>query len=196
MTPARQRPFWRRRLLVPALALLGLNAAVFLAYTLPQLLEKRTITARIDALRGDVERERALVATLTQRDATLRQNSEDARKFYGEVVGRREERLVPLLQGIEKTAKGLGLQTGHIAYQPKELKEAPLVQFGITMPISGTYQQLVQFLDRLERSKQFVTVDQVSLRERQGTGADLSVAMSAYFREGQGRSDEGSSRGR
>src|SRR5262249_48865046 len=156
--------------------------------------QERTVAARVDDLRADLERERALVASLGEREATLRQNADDAKRFYGEVVGRREERLGPGLKGIEKTAQQLGLQTGRIGSQPREVKQAPLVRFGITMPITGTYQQLVQFLDRIERSKEFLTVDQVSLRGKEGSGADLNVELSAYFRSGP--QDAGGSRGR
>jgi len=53
------KPFWRRRLLVPFLVLLGLNIAVFLAYTLPRRLQEKNIASRVVVLREDVERELA-----------------------------------------------------------------------------------------------------------------------------------------
>jgi Tfp pilus assembly protein PilO len=190
--PIRSRqPIWRQRLLLPAIVLLGLNAAVFLVYTLPNVLRERTITSRIGALRTEVERQRGLAASLEKRAETLRQNAEDTKRFYGEVVGTRSARLVPMLREIEKIARSQGLQTGHAGYSPKELKDTPLVRFGITMPISGSYDKLVSFLEGIERSKQFLIVDSMTLRERLGEGVDLNVEMSAYFHAG----DEGAGRG-
>jgi len=48
--------------------------------------------------------------------------------------------------------------------------------------VSGTYRELVAFLDRLERSSYFVTVDQIQIGKR-GTGeGGLDIALSAFYR--------------
>lgn len=187
------RPFWRRRLLVPFLVLLGANLVVFLGYTLPRALRDRSAAARLSTLREEVGRQRALAQGLERRAETVRRNADDTQRFYGEVLGTREARLVPLLREIEKTARDLGLGAGQAGYDPSPVRDAPLVRFVITMPVSGSYQQLVSFLDRLERSPQFLIVDSVALREKQGEAAeaDLSVALSTYF-----RSEQGGGRGR
>lgn len=183
---ARARPFWRRRLLGPFLALLGLNVAVFLVYTLPRRLQERNVASRIDALKAEVERERATATALEHWTGALRSNTADQERFYGERVGTRAQ-LVPLLREIEHGARKLGLNTKQGAsYQAQEVKGYPLVRFSINMPLTGTYEQLASFLERLERSPQFLIVDQIQLNERRGEGgasADLSVALSAYFRK-------------
>jgi Tfp pilus assembly protein PilO len=187
----RNQPFWRRRLLWPCLALLALNAAVGSVYTLPQTLREQRASVRATALREELARKRAQLAVLERRADILHRNAEDTRRFFDKVLGTRPERLVPLLREIEKTAEGLGLGTGRAGYQASEVKQSPLVRFVITMPISGSYRQLLSFLDRLERSTQFLIVEQVALREKQGAGADLSVVLSTYF-----RSETGGARGR
>lgn len=193
MTAApRMRPFWRRWLLIPSLALMGLNLVLLLAYTLPRTLQERSIESRREALRAELERERRLAADAERRAETLRSNARDADRFLREVVGTRGARLVPAVQEIEAAANELGLRTRQWTYQPQEVKEAGLIRFGVTMPLAGSYQQLVSFLDRLERSPQFLTVDQVQLTERRGEGgASLSLVFSAYF-----RAESGGGRGR
>jgi Tfp pilus assembly protein PilO len=51
------------------------------------------------------------------------------------------------------------------------------------MNVSGTYHELAAFLDRLERSSYFVTVDQIQIGKRERGGeAGLDIALSAFYR--------------
>lgn len=184
------RPFWRRRLVKPLLWLLGLNGALFAVYTFPRLLQERTLAARVVTLRAEVERERATTGALRSRSDTVRSNARDLQRFYADLVGSKTGTLLPLLKEISGAAHSLGLTVGRAAYNPEEVKDAPLVRFVITMPIQGQYRQVVSLLDRLERSRHFVTVDQVQIRETQGSeGTGLNVEMSAYFRAEEGSVD-------
>lgn len=177
------KPFWRRRLLVPVLALLGLNLAVFLAYTLPRRMQEENIASRAVVLREEVERERRAMAELRRRAETLESNNRDVARFYREVVGGRRIGLLPVLQELEGMASELGLQSPRRNYSPKEVKGvAGLSRFQVTMPVTGTYRQLGSFLGALERSPHFLTVDKVSIRQKEGSVADLAIVLSAYFR--------------
>jgi Tfp pilus assembly protein PilO len=181
------KPFWRRRLLVPFLVLAGLNAAVFLAYTLPRRLQEKNISQRAVVLREEVERERRAVAGLRRRAETLESNNRDLARFYREVVGGRRIGLLPVLEELEGLAGKFGLQSPRRAYAPKEVTGvAGLSRFTITMPVTGTYRQLGAFLGALEQSPHFLTVDQVKLRQKEGSMADLAIVVSAYFRGEEG----------
>jgi len=59
------------------------------------------------------------------------------------------------------------------------------------MNVSGTYHELAAFLDRLERSSYFVTVDQIQIGKReQGGEATLDISLSAFYRVADGTSEE------
>ena len=177
------KPFWRRRLLVPFLVLAGLNLAVFLAYTLPRSLREKNIASRVVVLREDVERERRATADMRRRAETLDSNHRDLTRFYREIVGGRRAGLLPILQELESTATSLGLESPRRSYAPKEVKGvAGLSRFEITMPVTGTYRQLGSYLAALEKSRYFLTVDKVMLRQKEGSVADLAIVVSAYFR--------------
>ena len=177
------RPFWRRHLLKPVLALLGLNTALFAAYTLPRLMQVRSLEQRRGTLKAMVERERERQAAAAERAGAIRDNERDARRFYQDLVGSREKTLLPLLRRIGEIAAELGLEQAHSAYKPDEVRGAPLTRFVITLPITGTYPEVVSFLDQLERLPQFVTVDRIGIRGSDaGEGpTDLDLTLSAYF---------------
>jgi Tfp pilus assembly protein PilO len=186
------RAFWRRRLFLPAVALAALNAAVLAFYTGPRLWQARSVALRRQALGAEVERDQARLDALKAKAAAIRGNERDAERFMKELVGSKDETLLPLLQRIEKTASELGLEAARVTYKPEDLDGAPLVRFVITLPVSGTYSELVSFLDRLERLPQFVTVDKLGIRGQPGGEgpSDLDLTLSAYFRaegEGSGR---------
>ena len=93
-----------------------------------------------------------------------------------------------MLEELQRVPRELRLKVSQRSYEPEPVRGLPLTRYTITMPVSGTYRQLTAFLDRMERSPHFMTVDQVNLRKR-GTGgeAELDVVLSAYVRaEGKG----------
>jgi len=175
------QPRWRR-MLRPLLVLLGINALVFTVYTLPRSIQERSIETQGATLRAEAERERATVADLRQRAEALRANAKDAERLYREILGDRTRDLVPTIEEVEKMATDLGLRPLTRSFDHAPVTGLPLVRTVIRLPLRGTYSQLVSFLDRIERSKRFLVVDEVSLRERQDGQADLTVAVATYFR--------------
>jgi len=174
-------PLWRRRAWIALGALTVLNAFGFFVYTLPKRLEERSLAARVSSLRAEVERERQIVARLRRRTESLQANTADAARFYGRLGSR--SALLTVLEELQRTPRDLGLKVGRRSYEPNQVKGLPLMRYAITMPVTGSYRQLTAFLDRMEGSTHFLTVDQVNLRKRGAAGeADLDVSMSAYVR--------------
>ena len=187
------KPFWRRRLLVPALVLLALNAATYVAYTHPRSVRERTIAARAVVLRQEVAEQRAVVEGVRQRARTIEANTADVTKFY-QSLGPKES-LLKVQEDIVGVARQLGLTLGNRSYSNETVKGSDsLARFRITMPISGTYRQVVSFLQRIETLPHFVTVDSISLREESDVGlgrqANLNVVLSVYFLGPESRDDE------
>lgn len=189
MRPAR-RPSLRRLLLYAWGALLVANLGVLLAFTLPRTLAERNLERRAQQLRADVEAARERNQSLKARDELAVRNASDMGRFYRAVVGSREQTLLPVLRELEAAARELQLTTGSQSYEAKPLDGGPLVRFRIRLPVSGSYRQVVAFLDRIEHSSLFLTVDEIRLRERPQDGAgaaDLSLIFSAYFRDPEPR---------
>jgi hypothetical protein len=93
---------------------------------------------------------------------------------------------VPVLRAIEGFARQGGMRPGSASYRQLEVKGLKLNQFVVTMPVDGTYRQLVALVQQLERSKYFVTLDEVRLSGgAQGKGAELSLMLSCYFKAGE-----------
>lgn len=182
-------PRARRRAWIGVGALATLNALVFFVYTVPKRLEERSLAARVASLRAEVERDRSTVARLRRRTETVQANAADTTRFY-QGLGSRNV-LLAVIEELQRTPRELGLRVGRRSYEPNAVKGLPLTRYSITMPVTGTYRQLTAFLERMERSSHFITVDEVNLRKRSAGGeADLDVTMSAYVRSELARASE------
>jgi Tfp pilus assembly protein PilO len=180
------RPLHKRLLLVLA-ALLGLNAAVYLAFTLPRSLQQRNRDSRLRIVREEVERERQRQQSLKARFDLVTANTRDTTEFYQRRIGSRGTALVPLLRELEALARARGLNAGKQSFGYEAVKGAPLDRFEVDMPVTGTYRELVEFVNDLERSSYFVTLDEISVRARDGGEAELRMVLSCYFRSAAGK---------
>jgi Tfp pilus assembly protein PilO len=169
----------RRPLLLAVLVLLGLNVVAFAAYTLPRTIQVRRATSRAAQARAEVERETKDVADLRGRADALRANTADADRFYASVDPRSE--LLVVLEDVESMAREPGLKPGGRSFVAAEAADPRLSRIKVNLPLAGSYEQLVGFLERVEGSPHFLTVDRIALSGgEEGTGT-LQVELSAYF---------------
>ena len=173
---------WRDRLRIPLFTLAALNVAVYLAYTMPRSLGERSAAARASVLRGEVERDRRVTAALRDRSDAMKTNRLDIDRFYARLGPKGT--LAQVRAEITTLARELGLKVGGFSYAAEGVKGGEgVAQLQTRMNVSGTYRKLAAFLDRLERSTYFVTVDQIQIGKRdQGGEAGLDITLSAFYR--------------
>ena len=176
-------PLWRRLLLPVFLALLGTNLVALAAWTGPRYWRQRNAAARAEAARVEVARQRLEAAELRERAEAIRANAADAERFYTRLVGTEKADLLPTLEEIEQLARAPGLKPGARSLRRGEAPSARVERVSVTLPLEGSYGQLVGFLRGVERSKHFLTVDRVALRADQEGVATLQVELSTYLRQ-------------
>jgi len=120
----------------------------------------------------------------------MKTNRTDTDRFYARLGPKGT--LAQVRAEITTLARELGLKVGGLSYNPEEVKGGPgVAQLHMKMNVSGTYRELAAFLDRLERSSYFVTVDQIQIAKRdQGGEAGLDITLSAFYRVADGTSEE------
>jgi Tfp pilus assembly protein PilO len=178
-------PLWRRRLLPAFVVLLGVNLVALAAWTGPRYWRQRNAATRVEAARAEAERERAAVASLRERAGAIRGNGADVQKFY-RAAGTEKADLLPTLEAIEEMARAPGLQPGARTFKREKVADARVERVVVTLPLEGSYAQLVGFLREVERSPRFLTVDRVAMRADPDGSAALQVELSAYLRPAAG----------
>jgi len=177
------RPFWRAKLLPLFLVLLALNALAFVAWTLPRSLRQRNAQARAASARAELLLEKQRAQALVDRAEAIRANGADLERFYATLAGDEKQDLFQSLEAVEELAREPGLQLATRSVRREDVEGAPLERVVMTLPLEGSYPQLVGFLRGVERSKRFLTVDGVSLRADAESGGSLQVDLSTYLRQ-------------
>ena len=177
------RPFWRAKLLPAFLGLLALNALAFVAWTLPRSLRQRSAQARAASARAELQLEKQRAQALVDRAEAIRANGADLERFYATLAGDEKQNLFQSLEAVEELAREPGLQLATRSVRREDVDGAPLQRVVMTLPLEGSYPQLVGFLRGVERSKRFLTVDGVALRADAESGGSLQVDLSTYLRQ-------------
>jgi Tfp pilus assembly protein PilO len=191
-----RRPFWVRRLLPAFAALLLLNLIALAAWTLPQGYKQRTAAEKVKVARQELADARRTAGRLRDRASAIRSNLADVGKFYGKLAGSETSELVPTLEAVEAMARAPGLKTGARSVSRSDLRATRLEQVSVTLPLDGSYAQLVRFLKEVETSPRFLTIDSVSMRMARERGASLQVQLSAYMQAAPRASWKRGGRGR
>ena len=176
-------PLWRTRLLPAFLVLLGVNVVGLAAWTGPRYWRQKNAAARVQAARAEVDRQRRDTATLQERSRAIRGNAGDVERFYRRLAGSEKADLLPTLEAIEEMARSPGLKPGTRGFRREEVDNARVERVGVTLPLAGSYEQLVGFLREVERSPRFLTVDRVAMRADRDGGGTLQVELSTYLRQ-------------
>jgi Tfp pilus assembly protein PilO len=179
---SRGTPFWRRRLLPAFLALLGLNVVTFVVWTGPRYWMQKNAARRAEAARAELEGQRRTTLALRERAAAIRDNAADVERFQLSLAGAEKADLLPALRAIDDLARAPGLRPGARGFQREEVPDARVERVAVTLPLEGSYEQLVGFLREIEASTRFLTVDRVSMRAENDGGARLQVELSTYLR--------------
>lgn len=175
----------RRVLFVLLLVALAGNVAVLLSYRtfyddrLQALLsEKATLEKRRDDTRRRAENAEA-------QERRLFETQEALTAFFSETLGKREERIAPLIEELYATTRAVGLRPDAIAYGSTD--EPGTDSLTMTFSVTGPYADVKRLLSGLERSKRFLVVEQVGLSGGSETDPDavaLSITVTNYFRPG------------
>jgi Tfp pilus assembly protein PilO len=174
-----------RRLVMPLVILLAINVVAYVAFVYPLSQRVANVEQRNDAAGRALT---AAQAEFAQANGTLTGKDRAATElgtFYKDVLpsdlsGAR--RLTQLR--LRQLARESNLTFDRDQYQETEIRDSTLRRLGITMVLTGEYEDIRTFIHQLEASPEFVVIDNIEL----SSGADndgaqvVTLEMSTYFR--------------
>jgi Tfp pilus assembly protein PilO len=126
-------------------------------------------------LRADVARGERIRASLPQAgkdcDAFYRQSFLDVSTGYSQVES-----------DLDAIAQKAGVKTTGFAFKQKDVKDRGVTEISITTGVSADYPQMIQFINGLERSKNFYLLDSLQLASAAPGAIRLQLALHTYFR--------------
>ena len=169
----------KRRSLIAIGALLPVNCllyAVTAAYLSPALNDARRgwhdLDNRLTALgRGDVT-------------TVYRRGKGDLERLRAMIPVKRA--FPRVLGDIMDTASANGVVMGGVTYKPQAIKEEELLAYGVSMSVNGSYAGIKSFLADLQKNRELVVVDGISLSNGDLYVENVSMVLrlTIYLREG------------
>ncbi|MGQ0735487.1 MAG: type 4a pilus biogenesis protein PilO [Acidobacteriota bacterium] len=175
---------YRRALIPLAIALIG-NALMLAGVVLP--LSQRVTANEVRAERA--AREQAAAAGELQQAEAVKESkaraATDLESFYAKTLPQdvAAARRMTHLQ-LQQKAREHGVQFRRGATSEDELRDSTLNRLTVAMTLLGEYHDIRMLIDELERSADFMIIDNLVLTEGSEANAPLSVALdvSTYFR--------------
>lgn len=176
---------WRLRVWVwaPALVFFLVNAAGFIVYRLGY-------SGRVAALEGTLTRQEKDLRDLeTQKKELQTQltrvsiNERQVRQLYIDRLATRSQRVTRFTSEVRSLASKAGLEPRAYSYPEEDIDDYGLIKRSSIFQVDGTYAELRQFLNFLEASRSFLTVEEIHLAGASGGGPELriDIAISTLF---------------
>lgn len=158
---------WRQRLWVwaTALAFVVLNGIGLLVYLFAY--SDRVKTLEVD-LRDQGKRQGDVHAAHLHTEDLLRQarvNRERILQLYDEHFSTRRRRLTGVTAEVKDLASRAGLVPRSITYPEEQIQQYGLIKRSFVFSVEGTYADLRKFINLLELSDSFLTLEDISLAE-------------------------------
>ncbi|MBI1740325.1 MAG: hypothetical protein HY233_01270 [Acidobacteriales bacterium] len=171
----------RRKLKIAIVAMVAadLVAAAVLFSPLVGSAESRRIN--MSQLSAELQKKTREVEPLRGVDKKIVLAKGQISQFYKDRFAARDS---DLAGELGKVASGNGVRILQAKYKQEDATGAGIVPVEIEGNFSGDYLQLIRFINALERSKQFFTVDSVSLAGESAGPVKLEVKMHSYLRSG------------
>lgn len=173
----------RRVLFAVLLLVLAANAVVLVSYRTFYDERLRALLSEQDSLEQARDRARTAADEAVASEKRLFQTQSALNAFFNETLGKREDRIVPLIEEIYRTTRAAGLRPDAIGYASSD--EPGSDALAMTFVVAGPYANVKRLLSELERSPRFLVVEQLALG---GGGPDdpdvvrISVSLKNYFR--------------
>lgn len=170
----------RRRGFFWLLAILLLNLAVYVGITHRLANKQQRLASERERLKVELEQKQEELEKSSETESRASRNAEAVRHFWQDVVKERSPGLTEAWDEIDRLASETHVVRGRTAYN-REVLEVGLEQIKATMPVEGSYFDLVRFINRLERSDRFFLVEEVHLSQRETEEATLRLDCAIAF---------------
>jgi hypothetical protein len=182
-----QSEIWRQRLWIwlPALLFFLANAVAFSIYRFGYADQVTSLESDLESVREQqlkpLEQKRAVLERRLQR---ARAAETEIGQLYADRFSTRSQRLTRISNEVKTLARKAGLNPKTFAYPQQDIEDYGLVKRSFVFPVQGTYGELRQFLNLLELSDSFLTLEAVTLSEEtrdEGPELQMNLTLSTLF---------------
>jgi len=167
---------------VVILAWLGLNLAFAFLVNVPRAQQAVALEEAVSQTSGREAVVKRDVDRLREHYSRVMDGRTSLERFYSDVLSTKQERLIGFQKEIRGIAQRFNINMDTISY-PREEFANKVAKFSATMPLTGSYENLREFIDTIENSQQFIVIESIQLANSKEGGVILSlgIQLSTYF---------------
>lgn len=172
---------WRLRLWVwvPALLFFLANATAYVVYRFGFADRVKSLETRMEETQKELAPLAAKRTHLERLIQRSQRNEVEIHRLYDEKFSTRSQRLTRITAEVRQLARNAGLEPLTITYPEQPIEQYGLVRRSFDFSVNGTYLELRKFINFLELSDSFLTLDEVTLAGQEGgEGPELNIRLS------------------
>jgi type IV pilus assembly protein PilO len=190
---------WRLRLWVwvPALLFFLANAVAFSVYRFGYADQVQSLEADLGEAQKQLQPQSLKRKELERRFQRAGAAEAAVKQLYEEQFSTRSQRLTRVTTEVKSLARKAGLNPRSLSYPQEVIEDYGLIKRSFIFSVEGTYLELRQFLNLLEHSDSFLTLEAVTLSEtnqEQGPELRMNLQISTLFSEETGPEEAGAAR--
>jgi Tfp pilus assembly protein PilO len=171
----------RRKLKIAIGAMLAADVVAVAVLFSPLVGSADSRRLQLNQLRFELQKKTREVEPLRGMDKKIVLAKDQINGFYKDRFAAKDS---DLANGLGKLASENGIRIQQARYKQEDAESSGIIPVAIEGSFSGDYLQLVRFINTLERSKLFFTVDSVDLVGESAGPVKLEIAMHSYLRSG------------
>jgi Tfp pilus assembly protein PilO len=176
--------WWERRMIwLPAASFVAVGVTLLVIYQV-------ALSGRISLQAGAIEGRKSTLEEVARRRhdaealvARARSTRAAIDELYAERLGDEASRLTAIMLEVKHLARQAGLGGMEaINYNDEQVQNLPLVRKSILFGAEGDYEQLRSFINLLELSPSFISLDEIHVEDKgDGRNLRLQVRLSTLF---------------
>jgi type IV pilus assembly protein PilO len=177
---------WRQRLWVwlPAALFFAANLVAFGVYRLGYAGDVQSLERSLKERQEELHKVEASRAERLRLIGGARRNRELITRLYDERFSTRRRRLTEITAEVKKLARQAGLEPRELSYPEEAIEDFGLVKRSFVFGVNGDYLELRKFINLLELSDYFLTLEEVTLSgggEGEGSELHINLRLSTLF---------------
>jgi Tfp pilus assembly protein PilO len=190
---------WRLRLWVwvPALIFFLANAVAFSVYRLGYADQVQSLEASLGEAQKQLQPEMLKRKELERRLQRAGAAEVAVKQLYDQEFSTRSQRLTRVTTEVKSLARKAGLNPLAFSYPEEAIESYGLVKRSFVFSVEGTYLELRQFINLMEHSDSFLTLESATLAgssQEEGPELRMSLRISTLFSQEAGAEEAGAAR--
>lgn len=164
-----------------ALVFFLLNLAFFSAYRMVYAGQVVNLRERLEQRQGELDELNGRAAHLADLVNSARSTRAALGELYTHRLASERIRFTKVASEIRELARRSGLEPSSVSYPSEEIEDYGLVKREFTFTVTGTYVELRRFVNLLEVTPTFITLEQVGLSGEKGAELQIRLTLSTLF---------------